>query len=381
MSRFNTEGTGYDNQSLASALDENIDAGHRPAALRQRGCAIARLVGAGAATGAVLAALAVPAAASGAPNIWAAAQVGLTYPVYQPKTVLALGLSNFKLLSCAAGQEDSVYATYGKAYNPSSNYGKLPGFSVAEGYPSICSLPGAEKTVGTWTVGTPNGSVRVGVSVYCNPAQFKSCTTASGLKNGYLLQWAQPYKSTQFLKKKTQIYIETSRLTLPQALHVVAGLSSVGAAAASPAAGTAKPVTLQSLGKPTITAKCSGGQYRPATPNSPMTTIRGKKWTSGFSLIGTNCDTSFTWRLNTSYSTLVATLALDAANSGPLSVQFRSGNVPIRFQSGGKTVSQLKVTASSSVQINLRGLRQLSIVLPNPGSDAGILDVTTSRLA
>jgi hypothetical protein len=57
------------------------------------------------------------------------------------------------------------------------------------------------------------------------------------------------------------------------------------------------------------------------------------------------------------------------------------GNSPIKFQLGGKTVSQLEVTGSSSVQVRVRGLEQLSIVLPNPGSDAGILDVTTNSLS
>jgi hypothetical protein len=184
-------------------------------------------VAAGAGTGALVAALAVPAAASGAPNIWNAAQVGLTFPVYQPLTVLGLPMSNFKLLSCGSGQDEAVFATYGKAYAPMSNFGKVPGFSIAERYPYICSLPGAEKTVGTWTVGTPNGTAKVNVSVYCNPAQLKSCNTASGVKNGYVLQWAQPYNSAQFLKKRTQIFIETSRLSLPQALHIVAGIRSV----------------------------------------------------------------------------------------------------------------------------------------------------------
>jgi hypothetical protein len=153
------------------------------------------------------------------------------------------------------------------------------------------------------------------------------------------------------------------------------------AALATPAVAAPKPTILQSLGKPTIAAKCKGGSYRPATPASPMTTVSGKKWTSGFSLVGTNCNTFFTWRLNGSYSSLKAVIALDAANSGPLSVQFTSGNVPVKFQAGGKTVSQVKISSGSSVQVNVRGLRQLSIVLPNPGSDAGILDVTSNTLS
>ena len=175
----------------------------------------------------MVAALAVPASASGAPDIWQAAQVGLTYPVYQPKTVLSLPLSNFKLVSCGTGQDEAVSAAYGNAFSTPANYGKVPGFSIAERYPYICSLPGAEKTVGTWTVGTPDGPAKVNVSVYCNPAQLKSCTTASGFRNGYVLQWAQPYKSSQVLKKATRIFIETSKLTLTEALHVVAGVRPV----------------------------------------------------------------------------------------------------------------------------------------------------------
>jgi hypothetical protein len=156
--------------------------------------------------------------------------------------------------------------------------------------------------------------------------------------------------------------------------------AGTAAALASPALATTKPTNLQSISKPGITATCKGGSYRQATAASPMTTISGKKWTSGFALVGTNCNTYFTWRLNGSYSTLKAAVALDAANSGPLLVQFRSGNVPVKFQAGGKTVSQLKLSTGSSVQVTVRNIRQLSIVLPNPGSDAGILDVTSNTL-
>ncbi len=194
---------------------------------QRRGRVLARAVAAAAGTGALVASLAIPAAASGSPNPWEGAQVGLTYPVYQPKTVLSLSQASFKLLSCGTGEDESVFATYGTAYSPVSNYGKTVGFSVAEGYPFICANPGTAKQVGVWAVGIPNGTVKVRVSVYCDPAQFKSCNTASGVKNGYVLQWAQPYKSTQFLKKQTQMFIDTSRLTLAQALHVVAGMRSV----------------------------------------------------------------------------------------------------------------------------------------------------------
>ena len=333
----------------------------------------ARVLAAAAGCGATLAALAVPAAAMGGPNPYDDAQVGLTYPVYQPMTVLGLPLTSFKLLPCAAGQDESVSATYGKAYTPISNFGKLPGFSIAEGYPDICSNPGISWQVGIWNVGIPKDMVSVKVSVYCDPAVLKNCTVASGVKSGYVLQWAQPYQFGTSPAKQTEMFIDTSLLTLPQALHIVAGIRALGAP---------KAADLQSLGEPRASAKCNNnGSYREATPTSPMTTISGQKWTSGFSLIGTNCDTSFTWQLNYSYSKLKATVALDQANSGPLKVQFRSGDAPIKFQVGGKTVSQLEVTGSSSVQVPVQGVGQLSIVLPNAGSDAGILDVTANSLS
>ena len=169
----------------------------------------------------------MPASASGAPNNWEGAQVGLTYPVYQPMTLLGLPQSSFKLLSCGTGQDESVFATYGKAYTPDSNLGKMAGFSIAEGYPKVCNNPGTARQVGVWNVGIPKGSVKVRVSVYCSPAVLKYCTTASGVKSGYVLQWAQPYQFDTSPKKETQMFIDASRLTLPQALHVVAGIRSL----------------------------------------------------------------------------------------------------------------------------------------------------------
>jgi hypothetical protein len=192
-----------------------------------RGRALSGLVTAGAGAGAVLAALAVPAAAMGSPNPYENAQVGLTYPVYQPKTLLGLTMSSFKLLPCAAGQDESVYATYGKAYTPTSNLGKLPGFSIAEGYPTICNHPGTSWQVGVWNVGIPKAMATVRVSVYCSPAVLKFCTVANGVKSGYVLQWAQPYQFGTSPKKQTQMFIDTSLLTLPQALHIVAGIRSL----------------------------------------------------------------------------------------------------------------------------------------------------------
>ena len=157
----------------------------------------------------------------------------------------------------------------------------------------------------------------------------------------------------------------------------------IGVTLASPALAATKPATLQTIGKPTVTANCKGGSYRVAKPGSPMTTISGKKWSSGISLTGTNCNAFFTWKLNGGYSTFKATVELDAADSGPLQLAFRSGNVPIKFNANSRTVIAVKVGAQGSVriQVPVTGLRQLTIALPNGESDAGILDVTSNSLS
>jgi hypothetical protein len=194
---------------------------------RGQGQALNRTVVAGVGTAATLTALATPVAAMGSPNPYENAQVGLTYPVYQPKTLLGLSMSSFKLLPCAVGQDESVSATYGKAYAPESNLGKLPGFSIAEGYPTVCNHPGTSWQVGIWNVGIPKTMVSVRVSVYCSPAVLKYCTVANGVKSGYVLEWAQPYQFGTSPAKQTQMFMDTSLLTLAQALHVVAGFRSL----------------------------------------------------------------------------------------------------------------------------------------------------------
>lgn len=137
------------------------------------------------------------------------------------------------------------------------------------------------------------------------------------------------------------------------------------------------------FGKAGRHANCKRGSYRVATAASPMTTISGRKWTSGISLTGTNCNTVFTWKLASGYTGLNATFELDGSDSGPRKVELRPGNAPVKFKVNGKMVSRLKIGPRGPVEVaaSLKGLRQLSIVLPNAGSDAGILDVTSSQLS
>jgi hypothetical protein len=177
------------------------------------------------AAAAVLTALAAAtgALALGAPSPWENAQVGLTYPLYQPTVTLGLKRSEFRLLPCQPGQDESVFANYGRAYTPPSNFGKVRGFSIGEGYPQICGNAGIAKYVATRRV----GGAQVRVSVYCDPTAFKQCTLASGVRNGYVLQWRKPYAPRQVIKKRTWLFMDSSLLTLPELLRVAGSLKPV----------------------------------------------------------------------------------------------------------------------------------------------------------
>jgi hypothetical protein len=164
--------------------------------------------------------LAAGAFAMGAPSPWQNAQVGLDYALYQPSATMHLDRTAFKTLSCSPGQDVSVAATYGNAYAPSTDFGKVKGFSIAEGAPQICANPGVAKYVATKSV---NG-VKVRVSVYCDPTQLSRCTLASGVKSGYVLQWTQPASQSATFTKPTKMFIDSSRLTLNDDLTIAAGL-------------------------------------------------------------------------------------------------------------------------------------------------------------
>ena len=96
------------------------------------------------------------------------------------------------------------------------------------------------------------------VSVYCSPAVLKNCTVASGVKSGYVLQWAQPYQFGTSPAMQTEMFIDTSLLTLPQALHIVAGIRALG---------TTKAADLQSIGEPRVRRSAAVG--RTVTPPRP----------------------------------------------------------------------------------------------------------------
>jgi hypothetical protein len=158
--------------------------------------------------------------AMGAPSPWENAQVGLDYALYQPSTTMHLDRTEFTTLACSPGQDVSVAATYGNAYAPPSNFGKVKGFSITEGSPQICANPGLAKYVTTKSV---NG-VKVRVSVYCDPMQLSKCTLASGVKSGYVLQWTQPSTQTRTFTQPTKMFIDSSRMTLNDDLEIAAGI-------------------------------------------------------------------------------------------------------------------------------------------------------------
>jgi hypothetical protein len=171
--------------------------------------------------------------------------------------------------------------------------------------------------------------------------------------------------------------------------HVLGAITTFAAVTAAfsvalpnPSIAAPKPVTLQSLGKPAITASCKGGSYRVASSSAPLMTISGHKYSTGFALTGTNCNTLFTWRIPTGYSSLSATVILDQSDSGPLAMTFNSGRTALKFTANGHSVPTFKAASSPAhLQVAVHGLHQVSIVLPTGGSDAGILDVTSTALA
>ena len=54
-----------------------------------------------------------PAGASGSPNRWENAQVGLTYTGYRPTTTLGLARSQFQLNDCGQGRDEMLNVSYG----------------------------------------------------------------------------------------------------------------------------------------------------------------------------------------------------------------------------------------------------------------------------
>jgi hypothetical protein len=59
-----------------------------------------------------------------------------------------------------------------------------------------------------------------------------------------------------------------------------------------------------------------------------------------------------------------------------------TGHNALKFTANGHNVSAFKAgTSAAHLQVQVRGLQQLTIVLPNGGSDAGILDVTSDALS
>jgi hypothetical protein len=164
------------------------------------------------ATGAAVAAM--------SPPQWLEAQKGLAYPLYRPTRTVGLEQSSLARLPCVPGKTNWVSAQYGNAYKGTS-FGKVRGFQIGEGYPEICANAGESRVVGTRTV----GGVRVKVMVYCDPP--KRCTLADGVKNGYALLWRKPFMPGQKLKKSTQIFMDSSRLTLAQLLAVASSLIPV----------------------------------------------------------------------------------------------------------------------------------------------------------
>jgi hypothetical protein len=149
--------------------------------------------------------------------------------------------------------------------------------------------------------------------------------------------------------------------------------------AVSPSASGAAPIDLAALGAPTVSAACGGGSYRQAAAASPLHGIATSAAT-GFELTGSNCDTSFTWKLGRGYARFTATVFPSMSDSGPVSVAFAGDGHPLSFTAGGAAATSVRVSSPLIVSVETGGVASLTITLPNSGQDAGVLDFTDATL-
>ncbi len=163
---------------------------------------------------------------------------------------------------------------------------------------------------------------------------------------------------------------------------VVLGVTEIGNSRSSRPPISSTATSLESLGAPTVSGVCAPGSYQTATGLRPLATISGATLRAGMQLSGAACDTTFTWHVGRQFSAVRATVYLDRADSGPVPFTLRNGQSALAFLANGRTVDQVTVSGTPvRVRVDLRGVDTFSIVLPNHGDDAGVLDLTPGHLA
>jgi hypothetical protein len=162
---------------------------------------------------------------------------------------------------------------------------------------------------------------------------------------------------------------------------VMIGITHIRGNQSSQIAISSTTTSLESLGPPTISAACSPAAYQTATKASPLTSISGTILMTGMRLSGAACDTTFTWHLDRRFVAASATIYLDRADSGPVPFTLRNGRSTLTFLANGHTVHRVTVGgAPLQLRVDLRGVDTFSVVMPNRGDDAGVLDITAGRL-
>ena len=147
--------------------------------------------------------------------------------------------------------------------------------------------------------------------------------------------------------------------------------------APEPAAAT----SLQALGAPAVTAACAGATYTAATPTTPLTTQGNRKFTAGMKLSAGPCTTTFTWHLSGAYASWTSFPLPDITTTGSLPLAFTSGSTPLAFSANGNNVNQVVVGPTGvNISVNMTGVQNFSIVVPNTASETGILDITQEKL-
>jgi len=138
--------------------------------------------------------------------------------------------------------------------------------------------------------------------------------------------------------------------------------------APEPAAAT----SLQALGAPAVTAACAGATYTAATPTTPLTTQGNRKFTAGMKLSAGPCTTTFTWHLSGAYASWTSFRCPISRPRAPCAGLHERQHA-LGLLGNGNNVNQVVVGPTGvNISVNLTGVQNFSIVVPNTASETGI---------
>jgi hypothetical protein len=140
-------------------------------------------------------------------------------------------------------------------------------------------------------------------------------------------------------------------------------------------------ITLESLGKPTISPPC--GLYSTPAMGAHLV-VANSLYSSGLQLTAPNTCTravSYEWRLTRRHTSFSATIALDATDQfpsqGPIMYFLGNSGAKIPFKYKGKFVYQLQLTTNAAVRVTMDiiGESRFTIQLDPIGGGTNVVDI------